>query len=70
MQPLRQTDLGIRGESHFEPAGAAGHGAVGVDRARAAVIHILIALGAVDNSFVDNPVKEMFIEKAFGEKPY
>jgi hypothetical protein len=31
---------------------------------------LLIALAAIDNSFVDIPVKEMFIEKAFGEKPH
>ena len=28
-----------------------------------------VAAAAIDNSFVDNLVKEKFIEKVFGEKP-
>jgi hypothetical protein len=31
--------------------------------------HLLTAFAVIDNSFVDELVKEKFIEKAFGGKP-
>ena len=66
---FRQADLGVRGENHSQASRTDGKRAVGVDRKRVAVNNFSLATAAIDNSFVDELVKEKIIEKAFGEKP-